>query len=181
MHFEEAQTEQTALLDLSTSEKCEKRTSLAETIERQLLVLFKRVIEKQLKSFNSSIEIQRAGAKQKSTRKSTFFANKTMSGNRNRHMRTHIGNKPYSCPECNDSFNRLWNLQRHLTTHDGKKRYICPECNRKFTCPSSMRRHVSIHTHGKRYSCPECNKNFTRSTGMKRHLMSHAGEKRFGR
>ncbi|RKP34148.1 hypothetical protein BJ085DRAFT_23757 [Dimargaris cristalligena] len=40
---------------------------------------------------------------------------------------------PLICPVCQDTFTRSANRDRHMLTHIGDRSYSCPDCDRKFT------------------------------------------------
>ncbi|XP_063371117.1 histone-lysine N-methyltransferase PRDM9-like [Cydia amplana] len=70
----------------------------------------------------------------------------------------HDGKKPYK-----------GGLDYHERTHSGDKPYRCRECNKLFAAKSSLNRHERIHSGVKPYSCEECNEGFTRKVHIDAH------------
>jgi uncharacterized Zn-finger protein len=49
--------------------------------------------------------------------------------------------RPYSCDQCAQSFNRPHDLRRHRETHSGEKPYLCKGCGKTFTRKDALKRH----------------------------------------
>jgi len=78
--------------------------------------------------------------------------------------------KNYICGECGTGFVSTKDLNRHRVVHTGEKPYSCPYCDQKFTAPSSRATHIrSIHEKSQEFLCPECEKPFNQKSNMVKH------------
>ncbi|ORE08755.1 hypothetical protein BCV72DRAFT_248596 [Rhizopus microsporus var. microsporus] len=83
--------------------------------------------------------------------------------------------KPYSCPECHQTFSRPHNLKSHLTTHSAERPYRCDVCNHHFRRHHDLKRHQKLHTGERPYVCKNCFRSFARLDALNRHCRAEGG------
>ena len=65
-----------------------------------------------------------------------------------KHIKTkHLGIKKYKCEECSELFQSQQVLDNHMRTHTGQKPFVCPQCDYRSAKKGNMTKHVK-RVHG---------------------------------
>nr|CAD7441613.1 unnamed protein product [Timema bartmani]CAD7454330.1 unnamed protein product [Timema tahoe] len=97
---------------------------------------------------------------------------KNLKGHLLQHFRTHMREKPYSCPECDASFAQRSQLTVHKRTHSGEKPYLCKICRHAFAHSTALKMHIRLHTGEKPFKCLICPSTaFVQLPHLKKHML----------
>jgi len=91
-----------------------------------------------------------------------------------RHIRIHLGIKPYKCQFCEATFSDKGACNSHQRTHTGEEREPCPICNVVFSKKQKLRYHMRLHTGEGLENCDICGKTFTHMYALNNHLKMHS-------
>uniref|UniRef100_A0A8C1ZK41 Zinc finger protein X-linked n=1 Tax=Cyprinus carpio TaxID=7962 RepID=A0A8C1ZK41_CYPCA len=90
-----------------------------------------------------------------------------------KHMRTHTGEKPYSCHYCDYKSADSSNLKTHVKTkHSKEMPYKCERCFQTFAEPDELLQHGLTHEEAKTHQSSHCDHKSSNSIDLKRHIIS---------
>lgn len=95
------------------------------------------------------------------------------------HMKTHIKEKPYSCPDCGKRFINESYIQIHQRIHTGEKPFLCSQCGKGFHTASSLKLHEMQHSGERPFACSICGKTFRINSYLTAHYQTHIKDRPF--
>ncbi|KAM8771974.1 uncharacterized protein AB9X84_006531 [Acanthopagrus schlegelii] len=95
------------------------------------------------------------------------------------HMKTHVKEKPYSCPDCGKRFINESYIQVHQRIHTGEKPFLCSQCGRGFHTASSLKLHEMQHSGERPFACSICGKTFRINSYLTAHYQTHIKDRPF--
>nr|XP_061801408.1 zinc finger X-chromosomal protein-like [Nerophis lumbriciformis] len=101
------------------------------------------------------------------------------SSNLKTHVKTkHSKEMPYKCERCFQTFAEEEELNQHGLTHEENKTHHCAHCDHKSSNSSDLKRHIiSVHTKDYPHKCAVCGKGFHRPSELKKHSLAHRTKK----
>ena len=94
-------------------------------------------------------------------------------------MRTHTGEQPYQCSECDINLSNKNYFIDHMRTHTGEQPYHCYQCDMTFSHYDNLIIHIRTHTRDKLYNCNQCDMSFSNNSNLIRYMITHTEKKPF--
>ena len=85
-------------------------------------------------------------------------------------FKTHSGEKPNKCNQCDFASSQIGNLRRHLITHSGEKPNKCNQCDFASSQASTLRTRRGTHSGEKPNKCIRCDFTPTKAGYLRNHL-----------
>ncbi|KAK4305272.1 hypothetical protein Pmani_022831 [Petrolisthes manimaculis] len=87
------------------------------------------------------------------------------------HYKTHSGEKPHTCSECDARFTRKGDVERHKRlVHKNQKPYKCQKCNREYSDRKNLKAHLQNHDKAIYYACNTCGFKFGKREYYENHI-----------
>ncbi len=90
----------------------------------------------------------------------------------NKHMKRHLGETPFQCSLCDESFSYETYLERHILTHNKpcKASFLCDICDKVFKSNDDVDKHKKRSHVIRPFLCYICDAAFAYAQGLKRHV-----------
>ncbi|XP_037506503.1 zinc finger protein 91 [Rhipicephalus sanguineus] len=89
------------------------------------------------------------------------------------HGKSSKDGRSLTCEICEESFVSMMGLSSHIRTHTGERPFSCGECGASFGQSSTLREHTVLkHSRAFRETCPLCSKGCVSKTKLRRHLQA---------
>ncbi|XP_045581061.1 zinc finger protein 37 isoform X1 [Procambarus clarkii] len=87
------------------------------------------------------------------------------------HYKTHTGEKPHTCDECEARFTRKGDVERHKRlVHKNQKPFKCQKCTRDFSDRKNLKAHLQNHDRAIYYACDTCGFKFGKREYYENHI-----------
>ena len=89
---------------------------------------------------------------------------------------SHLGEKPFKCNFCDETFRQESHVKRHERVHTDEKPFTCDICGETFTDKTLAKEHKMSHSGEKHFACNLCGSKFATKAKLKRHERVHTGK-----
>lgn len=98
--------------------------------------------------------------------------------NREKHERTHTGQRPYACTYCPLAFSSQTYWKNHIRIHENDLPFLCTTCGDRFVTKTILKyhtrdKHPSESDVQESYACPLCGMRFAKSYSLRAHKDIH--------
>lgn len=97
---------------------------------------------------------------------------------RDKHERTHTGQRPYTCKYCPLTFSSQTSWKNHIRIHENDLPFLCSTCGDRFVTKTFLTyhtrdKHPSDSDTQEGYACPLCGMRFAKSYNLRAHKDIH--------